>query len=541
MKITDGLDSFFAEGVPALARVTGAPETDVRRILAAGLPRQLDALAEQAALPEGQAHLGEAVATLPAFTSVSGALAEPDGAENLEQAGILLTPALLGTDSDDLARATAQEAGADPGVSALLLHMALPLLLSRLGQRGLSSQNAAALSEVRGQPLALAALLGAGTVGVASLTPPIEAAGSAVVSPVVTPAQAASPVVPPVTVGSVAGPTVTTPPTRRRNFWWLLPLLLLLLVGGCWLLQRPPATGATDDTTASTTTTGNALTITSPAADTDLPSAPFTMTGTGAAGSTLSVLDGETEVGTTTVGTDGTWSTEVPAPAAGPHTFTVQSGGIRQAVNVTVAGDDTSGTDTGTSAGDDASTGDTAVTAGITEPQEGAALPAGAFELRGTGEAGQTLELLEGETSLGNITVGDDGQWAFTVPSPAAGPQTYTVRDTNGTAVGTLNVTVAAPEAGASAANCTETYTLSITDGQAVAQPFRFGGVGEGQGYSVTVRRGERVVGRKDIPLDSTCGWSYQSRPGPGAITYEVRPLGSPDAEPLSTVNLSVR
>ena len=73
-----------------------------------------------------------------------------------------------------------------------------------------------------------------------------------------------------------------------------------------------------------------------------------------------------------------------------------------------------------------------------------------------------------------------------------------------------------------------------------VGEPFRFGGVGQGEGYSVTVKRGERTIGTKDIPLDATCGWSYQSKPGAGQITYEVRPLGDAAAAPLSTVNLTV-
>ena len=38
-----------------------------------------------------------------------------------------------------------------------------------------------------------------------------------------------------------------------------------------------------------------------------------------------------------------------------------------------------------------------------------------------------------------------------------------------------------APDADASAADCTKDYTLSITDGQTVNEPFRFGGVGQGK------------------------------------------------------------
>ncbi|WP_158679821.1 DUF937 domain-containing protein [Deinococcus sp. NW-56] len=176
----------------------------------------------------------------------------------------------------------------------------------------------------------------------------------------------------------------------------------------------------------------------------------------------------------------------------------------------------------------------------IAEPAADAELPAGGFTLSGTGEPGQSVQILEDGTSLGTVTVADDGTWSLDVPSPAEGAHTYAVQDEAGTELSSVTVTVAAADPTASAATCDESYSLSISDGQTVSEPFRFGGVGAGEGYLVTVRRGERVVGTKRVPLDSTCGWSYQSRPGPGELTYEVRPLENPNAEPLSTVNLTV-
>lgn len=176
----------------------------------------------------------------------------------------------------------------------------------------------------------------------------------------------------------------------------------------------------------------------------------------------------------------------------------------------------------------------------ITAPAPGAQLPAGGFVLRGRGTPGNILQVLEDGVSLGNVEVGAGGLWTLNVPSPQAGSHTYRVQGGGAAELGSVTVTVAAPQANAPAAACTRDYTLSISGGQTVQQPFRFGGEGQGQGYRVTVKRGERVVGTRNAPLDATCGWSYQSRPGLGEVTYEVRPLTDPGAAPLSRVTLTV-
>jgi hypothetical protein len=156
------------------------------------------------------------------------------------------------------------------------------------------------------------------------------------------------------------------------------------------------------------------------------------------------------------------------------------------------------------------------------------------------GRTGDTLQVLEDGTSLGTVTVGGDGTWTLAVPSPAAGAHTYRVTGADGGDLGRLALTIRAAAPGASAAGCTGAYTLSIASGQTVSEPFRFGGKGQGKGYSVTVRRGQRTIGEKAIALDATCGWSYQSRPGPGTVTYEVRPLGDSGGVPLSAVRITV-
>ena len=747
MNFTELLHAFFDDQATVqLGRAAGLDPQETRRALDAALPLQLDALAAQDGTPAA-AYVAEATASLPTFESVPAALNEPDGAANLQQAGELLLPALLGDQAAVLPGQVAGQAGVSEANAAHLTQMTLPLLLSLLGRAGLTSGTAGArLAELRGSwgattpgivaepvvpvvppvvvdpapaapgaadlgaadlasltgpallewlrtqfsgrtgerigaaagfsggaagratqaalPVLLSALMqragsdagardllsrsatervGAdGTLDARVLDDPAETArvegqgrallgtlfpnldmvtgrlGSALGGsgasagrllalmapmllgllgararagnldaagfrsllggvdghlPGLLPAgltglgallgagaltgTAATPAAP--ALSRAAAPVVTTAPVspppppapapvttgRRGGFpWWIIPLLLLLGLGGCWLVNQnraatPPASSAQ----------AASIVVTNPTSGADLPAEPFTMSGTGPANTELTISDQGQEVGKATVGADGAWSAELPAPTTGEHTYSVDGGGGRSElkVNVTDAsagtgstGTDTASTDTGSTDTSGTDTGAAAGTFAISEPAADATLPAGTFTLRGTGTAGQEVELFEDGTSLGKITIGEDGAWSFDVPSPTAGAHTYTVRGPDGTDLGSVAATVSAPDADASAADCTKEYTLSITDGQTVNEPFRFGGVGQGQGYSVTVKRGARTIGTKDIPLDATCGWSYQSKPGAGRITYEVRPLGDAAAAPLSTVNLTV-
>ncbi|GAA5441794.1 hypothetical protein Dcae01_03335 [Deinococcus caeni] len=800
MNITDLIQSFFGgDGAARLGQAAGLDLASAQRVLGVGLPLQLDALADHAATPGGPARIAEAIENLPRFGSVQEALGVADGAQNLRQAGELLGPVLLGSRSGAVAQTVAEQTGVPTGPAQHLMGMALPLLLSLLGQRGANAGNigsmlgglkgtlggllgagaaaglgaaglgsaglgsvglgkgeaadhtrdhahvpdiqapavgvpsmatpsstpvaaagaAGALSAegmlefLRGQfsgeaaerigaaagfsgnagrraaqaalPLVLNALVQkgrteAGATDLLNLARPFEsltdssghlntatlndaaetariegqgrgllgglfgnveglsgrlgtalggsgasagrllalmtplvlallgsrarsgnmgaaglsgllggmggglagllptglsslgallgtggAAGVAAAGAAGAAARASVPASPVTTAPVTTAPVTTAPVTpvppappereRRGGFpWWIIPLLALLLLGGCWLVNRQPA--ATTGTATTTTDPAASILVSNPSSDANLPPEPFTMSGTGPAGVALTILDEGQEVATATVGEDGNWSADLPAPTVGEHTYTVEGGSARSEfkVNVTDAGADASTdgtTDAATDAAaddgatDDGATGEAVTGEGtsgftIAAPAADAQLPAGGFTMNGTGTPGEELELFEDGTSLGKITVGEDGTWTFDVPSPAAGQRGYAVRGPDGTELGTVSATVAEADANASAANCTRDYTLSITDGQTVSEPFRFGGVGQGEGYSVTVKRGDRTIGTKDIPLDATCGWSYQSKPGAGTISYEVRPLGDAAAEPLSRVTLTV-
>ena len=93
------------------------------------------------------------------------------------------------------------------------------------------------------------------------------------------------------------------------------------------------------------------------------------------------------------------------------------------------------------------------------------------------------------------------------------------------------------------ASACEKEYTLTVTEGSTVTEGFRFGGTGKGQGYQATIKRADgRVIGTKPLPLNESCEWGYDSKPGKGEITYEVRELGaSLDTAPLQTIKLNVQ
>ena len=172
----------------------------------------------------------------------------------------------------------------------------------------------------------------------------------------------------------------------------------------------------------------------------------------------------------------------------------------------------------------------------ITEPS--GSVPAGTFDLKGSGPAGEELEVFEDGASLGSVRANGSGRWTFNVPSPAAGTHSYEVRGAGGNASATVNV---GADTASTAASCTQAFTLSLQDGQSVTAPFRFGGQGQSSGYNVTVKRGERTVGTKKLPISRSCGWSYTSNPGKGEITYVVRSGQDLSAAPLQTITLTVQ
>lgn len=636
------LDFIKGQFTPAVAdqvgRAAGFGGSTAGRATLAALPLVLNALVNKGRTEAGAGDLLNMARPLGHLAAADGTLNTNllnDAAETarIEGQGRGLLGSLFGNVEAITGRLGTALGGSGANAGRLLAILT-PLMLGLLGNRARTGGvGAGALSGLlggMGGSLAgllpsglssLGGLLGAGALGAGAVATTVAAAvppAPRVVTPPATPA---------VVTPTVVRDTVTREPERKRGGfpWWLIPLVLLLLLGGCWLVNRKPASTATGTATSAA---AGGIVVTNPTSDANLPAAEFSMSGTAKAGDTLTIADQGQEVATSTVGADGQWTAAIPAPTVGEHTYTITGAdsAAKSEFKVNIAADDAAPAGTGdfsitepaagvtlpagdfalsgkgtagqeievfdgetslgkvtvdtdgnwtlpvaaaaagahtyavkgtdgteltsvsTTVGDAsaASTTDATTAAAadfsITTPAADAQLPAGGFALSGKGTPGASVEVFEDGVSLGNVTVGADGTWTKDVPSPAAGAHTYAVKASDGTELTSVSATVAAAtaSAGGAAAACTKDYTLSITDGQTVSQPFRFGGVGGGTGYSVTVKRGERLIGTKDIKLDASCGWAYQSRPGKGTVTYEVRPLGDASAAPLSTVKLTV-
>ena len=561
---------FSGENADRIGRAAGFSGAAASKAVLGALPVVLSALVNRGRTEAGAAELLSNSQDLDRLTGEGGHLNASllsDSAEmaRLEGQGRGVLAPLYGN-VDALTGRLGTALGGSGAGAGRLLALLTPLVLSVLGRVARNS---------RMSPLVLSGLLGAmqdklpglipaGMGGIAGLL-----SGSAVAEPVKQDVVAAAapaarvadkvpaPVTPPPPSTPVTTTTAAVPtPPRRGGFpWWLL--LIPLLIGGCWYLnnQNKTTQDKTTQTTTRTTTqteTGqdSGIVVTTPAeSGSNLPAEPFTMSGTAAPDMHLKIEDQGDVVAEATADAEGNWTAEIPAPTPGEHTYSVIGGeGAKTEFKVNITDTDAA-SDGDAAAGDtaegDASGGSAAGDFAINEPAENAEVAATGFNLTGTGKAGETYELLEDGTSVGTFTVGEDGKWSADVAAPTAGDKTYTIQDSSGNEVATLPVKVAAGTA--SASECSEDLSVSLEDGETVTAPFRFGGVGNSENYTVTIRRGDRVVGTKKIALSDGCTWSYSSNPGGRSgtvndVTYEVRAGDTAASAPAdATLNLKVR
>ena len=148
----------------------------------------------------------------------------------------------------------------------------------------------------------------------------------------------------------------------------------------------------------------------------------------------------------------------------------------------------------------------------------------------------------EDGVNVGTFFADDSGAWNADITAAAPGEHTYLVADEAGNQVATLPVVVAEPVA---AADCSanDVLSLSLDNGDTVSAPFRFGGTGSAESYTVRVLRGQDQVGEQVVENGDNCSWSYLSQPGGredevGEITYEVTPAGADTPESTITLNV---
>jgi hypothetical protein len=142
----------------------------------------------------------------------------------------------------------------------------------------------------------------------------------------------------------------------------------------------------------------------------------FTVTGTGVAGETITLLDGGTSIGTATVASNGTWTITVGL-AIGTHVFTAT-----QTVAVGVSSVAASvGTVTVLRLPPAP-----AITTAAANETSGVA-----FTVAGTGVAGDTIAVMDGTTQVGTATVQSNGTWTAVVTLTTTGKHTLTAVQTD--------------------------------------------------------------------------------------------------------------
>ncbi|MDV6375994.1 DUF937 domain-containing protein [Deinococcus arenicola] len=336
---------------------------------------------------------------------------------------------------------------------------------------------------------------------------------------------------------------------------------------------------------------GPTAVITSPAQGARVPAGGLTLRGTGPTGAKFALYHSGLKSGTVNVRADGSWKTDIVDGAAlpGPQIYDLRDAGgqVVARVSVQVAprvqgearvpgsstvsskpsvpgkpsvpaapkGQGTTGATEGTparaGAGEEVSAFATpplpAARISVDSPASGAQVSSAGFALSGKGTPGQSFEVIEDGVSVGSLTIGADGTWTRQVPGPSVGARTYEIRVPGGQQAALVPVTVVAATDSAAGAACPRTLSVSLSDGETVTAPYRFGGVGSASSYVITARRDRKFLGMKTADLSADCTWNFLSRPGPSGgqtsqITYEVRPAGvSVNAEPAARLTLNIR
>ena len=215
------------------------------------------------------------------------------------------------------------------------------------------------------------------------------------------------------------------------------------------------------------------------------------LTGTGAAGDTVTVYDGSTALATVTVAGDGTWSYTLGALSEGSHSLTAtqtdsfgNTGAASAALALTV---DTVAPTVAITA-----------TGGLTN-QPGQTV-SGTVD---SADAGTTVTVYDGTTVLGTATVAIDGSWSTAVTLTGDGAHTLVATDTDAAGnTGSSSGVSYTLDTAAPTVAITATGGLTNQPGQTVS-----GTVDSADaGTTVTVYDGTTVLGTATVAIDGS--WS---------------------------------
>ncbi|PJZ03879.1 Ig-like domain repeat protein [Pantoea rodasii] len=153
------------------------------------------------------------------------------------------------------------------------------------------------------------------------------------------------------------------------------------------------------------------------------------LSGRGEVGSIITIRDGDTVLGSVTVGSNGSWSFTSPELAQGSHTISITStdaaGNTSAATTITFTVDtEAPASATGLTLSGDADGTATTVTSGGTTDDS-------TPTLSGSGEVGAVISVYDNNTLIGSAVVGSNGTWSFTTPALSNGAHSLTVTQTD--------------------------------------------------------------------------------------------------------------
>lgn len=155
------------------------------------------------------------------------------------------------------------------------------------------------------------------------------------------------------------------------------------------------------------------------------------LNGTGVAGSTVTLYDGTTPIGSVLVPADGNWSIQVTQPLSeGPHTLTAVA--TDAAGNASTPASFALTIDTTPPAAPIIVAGEGLIGGATLPLANGGSTKSTTPVLSGTGEPGATITVADNGTTLGRTTVQPDGTWTFTPPNALPeGPHKFTATATD--------------------------------------------------------------------------------------------------------------